>query len=133
MHPGQARPRAHPDGNEPRPIVEAARRVRSLLAWRDVRILVGIFLGAQALDAVTTSLALRSGRFEEGNPWLDEAVATHPLLTYAVKFGIALVIVVALLLIRIRWRLRNWVLALFALLSLAAPVVNTLRITGRLH
>ena len=111
----------------------AWRRVRSLLAWPDVRALVGILLVAQGLDALTTWLALRTGRFEEGNPWLDEAVATHPLLTYAVKFGIALVIVVALLLIRIRWRLRNWVLALFALLSLAAPAVNILRITGRLH
>ena len=133
MHPGQARPRAHPDGDAPRPFVEAARRIRSLLAWRDVRILVAVFLAAQALDAVTTSLALRSGRFEEGNPWLDEAVATHPLLTYLTKLGIALVIVVALLLIRIRWRLRDWVLFLFAVLSLAAPAANLLRLGGWLH
>ncbi|TMD93328.1 MAG: hypothetical protein E6I76_14985 [Chloroflexi bacterium] len=111
----------------------AARRIRSLLSWSDVRILVGIFLAAQVLDALTTSLALRTGRFEEGNPWLDEAVATHPLVTYLTKFGIALAIVIALLLIRIRWRLRNWVLALFALLSVAAPTANLLRLAGWLH
>lgn len=128
MDPGQARERAHPAG-----VAEAARRIRSLLAWRDVRLLVAIFLGAQALDAVTTSLALRTGRFEEGNPWLDEAVATHPLLTYLTKLGIALVIVTALLLIRIRWRLRDWVLFLFAVLSLTAPVTNLLRLAGWLH
>jgi len=109
------------------------RRIRSLLRWPDVRALVGIFLAAQALDGLTTFLALRTGRFEEGNPWLDEAVATHPLLTYVTKFGIALVIVSALLLIRIRWRLRDWVLALFALLSLAAPAGNALRLAGWLH
>jgi hypothetical protein len=106
------------------------RRIRSLLEWPDVRALVGIFLVAQALDGLTTWLALQSGRFQEGNPWLDEAVASHPLLTYAVKFGIALVIVVALLLVRFRWRLRNWVLAAFALLSVAAPAGNALRLAG---
>ena len=133
MNPGQARRRAHPARNVSRLTGEAARRIRSLLSWPDVRALVGIFLGAQALDAVTTSLALRTGRFEEGNPWLDEAVATHPLLTYLTKFGIALVIVIALLLIRIRWRLRDWVLFLFALLSVAAPAANLLRLVGWLH
>jgi hypothetical protein len=51
----------------------------------DVRALVGILLVAQTLDAPTTWLALSTGRFEEVNPWLDEAVATHPLLTYAVR------------------------------------------------
>jgi hypothetical protein len=109
---------------------DAWRRIRSLMAWPDVRALVGIFLAAQALDGLTTWLALQTGRFDEGNPWLDEAVAAHPLLTYATKFGIALVIVVALLLVRFRWRLRNWVLAAFALLSVAAPAGNALRIAG---
>jgi hypothetical protein len=122
-------------GASPRPRIGNAgggpwHRIRSLLAWPDVRALVGIFLVAQALDGLTTWLALQSGRFQEGNPWLDEAVAAHPLLTYATKFGIALVIVVALLLVRFRWRLRNWVLAAFALLSVAAPAGNALRLAG---
>jgi hypothetical protein len=106
------------------------RRIHALLAWPDVRALVGIFLTAQALDGLTTWLALQSGRFQEGNPWLDEAVAAHPLLTYATKFGIAMIIVVSLLLVRFRWRLRNWVLAAFALLSVAAPAGNALRLAG---
>lgn len=109
------------------------RRLRAVLAWRDVRILSGIFLVTQALDALTTFLALRTHRFSEGNPWLDEAVATHPLLTYTAKFGIALAIVTSLLLIRLRWRLRDAVLALFTLLSLIAPVGNALRLAGWLQ
>ena len=133
MNPGRLRDRAPRPGNLSGPSSVAARRIRSLLSWPDVRILVGIFLAAQVLDALTTSLALRTGRFEEGNPWLDVAVATHPLLTYLTKFGIALAIVIALLRRRIRWRLRNGVLALFALLSVAAPTANLLRLAGWLH
>lgn len=108
-------------------------RLRAVLAWPDVRRLVAIFLVSQVLDALTTFVALGTRRFTEGNPWLDEAVATHPLLTYAAKFGIALAIVAALLLIRLRWRLRDAVLALFAVLSLVAPVGNALRLAGWLQ
>lgn len=109
------------------------RRLRAVLAWPDVRRLVEIFLVTQVLDALTTYVALRTHRFTEGNPWLDEAVATHPLLTYAAKFGIALAIVTALLLLRLRWRLRDTVLALFAAVSLVAPAANALRLAGWLH
>jgi hypothetical protein len=79
MDPAQTRdrPGAH---------LEAARRIRALLSWPDVRALVAIFLTAQALDGVTTWLALR-----------------------------------------------NWVLATFALLSVAAPATNILRVAGWLH
>lgn len=127
--PWSARPGAPP---RPRPGTDrsAWRRIRSLLAWPDVRALVGIFLVAQTLDGLTTWLALRTGRFGEGNPWLDGAVAAHPLLAYATKLGVALVIVLALLLVRFRWRLRNWVLAAFALLSVVAPAANALRLAG---
>jgi hypothetical protein len=105
-------------------------RLRAVLAWRDVRLLAGIFLAIQVLDALTTWLALRTPRFTEGNPWLDQAVATHPLLTYAAKLAIALAVVTSLLLIRMRWRLRDCVLGLFAVISLVAPASNALRLAG---
>jgi hypothetical protein len=108
----------------------ALTRLRAVLAWRDVQLLAGIFLAIQVLDAVTTWLALRTPRFTEGNPWLDQAVATDPLLTYAAKLTIALGVVTSLLLIRMRWRLRDCVLAIFAVISLIAPASNALRLAG---
>ena len=60
----------------------------------------------------------------------DQAVATHPLLTYAAKLAIALAVVTSLLLIRMRWRLRDCVLGLFAVISLVAPASNALRLAG---
>jgi hypothetical protein len=105
-------------------------RLRAVLAWRDVRLLAGAFLAIQVLDAVTTWLALRTPRFTEGNPWLDHAVATHPLLTYAAKLAIALGVLTSLLLMRLRWRMRDCVLALFAVISLVAPASNALRLAG---
>jgi hypothetical protein len=106
--------------------------LRHLLAYRDTRALVAVFLTTQMLDAATTAYALRSRRFDEGNPWLDETVATHPYLTYFTKLGIATVVVMALLLVRMRWRLRLYVLFLFSVLGFIAPIANLLKLTGHL-
>jgi hypothetical protein len=107
-------------------------RLRAVLAYRDTRTLVFLFLITQLLDAVTTAYALRTDRFVEGNPWLDESVTTHPLLTYFTKMAVAGVVVLVLLLLRLRWRMRLFVLSMFTLLALIAPVTNMLRVTGRL-
>ena len=107
-------------------------RLRSLLAYRDTRALVAVFLTTQMLDAATTAYALRTRRFDEGNPWLDETVSTHPYLTYFTKLGIAAAVVMALLLVRMRWRLRLYVLFLFSVLGFIAPVANGLKLTGHL-
>jgi len=108
-------------------------RLRTVLAWRDVRVLTGVFLVTQLLDALTTWLALRTRRFAEGNPVLVGAVTAHPLLTYVLKLVVALSAVSALLLVRIRWRLRDGVLVTFAVISLVAPVSNAMRLAGWLR
>jgi hypothetical protein len=107
-------------------------RLRDLLAWRDTRTLVFLFLATQLLDAATTAYALRTDRFVEGNPWLYESVQQHPLLTYFSKMVVVGAVVVLLLLLRLRWRLRLVVLSLFTLLGLVAPVTNMLKVTGHL-
>jgi hypothetical protein len=107
-------------------------RLRDLLAWRDTRTLVFLFLATQLLDAATTAYALRTDRFVEGNPWLYESVRQHPFLTYFSKMIVVGAVVVVLLLLRLRWRLRLVVLSLFTLLGLIAPVTNVLKVTGHL-
>jgi hypothetical protein len=104
--------------------------VRGALAWRDVRIVVVLFCGAQMLDAVTTYIALSSHRFEETNPLLGPALDSHPLAAFAVKLALAAVVVTVLLAMRLRWRLRLAVVGLFTLASAVAPVVNIVRLTG---
>jgi len=105
-------------------------QVRDALAWRDVRIVVALFCGAQMLDAVTTYIALSSHHFEEANPLLGAALDSHPVAAFAVKMALAAVVVTVLLGIRLRWRLRLAVVMLFTLASAVAPVVNILRLTG---
>ena len=107
-------------------------QLRDVLAWRDTRTLALIFLVTQLLDVVTTQRALATKRFREGNPWLDDVTSQHPFLVYGAKLFIALLVLVALLLLRLRWRLRKAVLVAFTLASLVAPVTNLLRIRGKL-
>jgi hypothetical protein len=107
-------------------------QLRDVLAWRDTRILALIFLITQLLDVVTTQRALATRRFQEGNPWLDAVTSRHPFLVYGAKLLIALLVVSALLLLRLRWRLRKAVLVAFTVASLVAPITNVLRIDGLL-
>lgn len=106
-----------------------AAQMREVLAWRDVRLVVVLFCGAQLLDGFTTYIALGSHHFQETNPLLGPALDSHPLAAFAVKLGLAAVVVTALLAIRLRWRLRLAVVALFTLVSLVAPLVNIVRLT----
>ena len=109
---------------------QRAGRVREALAWRDVRVVVGLFCAAQLLDGLTTYLALSSHRFEEENPLLGGILDRYPLAAFGVKLVLAAVVVTALLTLRLRWRLRLVVISLFALASLVAPVANLLRLVG---
>jgi len=106
--------------------------LRHLFAYRDTRVLVAIFLLTQVLDAATTAYALSTGRFSEANPLLGGLVTAQPVLAYLTKLGVALLVLTALLLMRLRWRMRRMVILLFALTSLVAPVANILRVTGHL-
>ena len=106
--------------------------LRDVLAWRDTRVLALIFLTTQLLDVATTQQALATERFQEGNPWLDDVTGQHPLLVYGAKLACALLVLSALLLLRLRWRLRKAVLVVFTLASLVAPLANLGRIAGLL-
>lgn len=106
--------------------------LRHLFAYRDTRALVIIFLATQLLDAGTTAYALSTGRFAEANPFIGGLVTTQPVLAYMFKVAIAFLVLAALLLMRLRWRMRRMVLVLFAATSLVAPVANILRLTGHL-
>ena len=108
----------------------AVAQLRAVLAWGDTRTLALIFLITQLLDVATTQRALASTRFEEGNPWLDDITNQHPFVVYGAKLVCAVLVLVALLLLRLRWRLRKVVLVAFTLASLVAPVANVLRIDG---
>ena len=107
-------------------------RLRHVFSYRDTKALVAIFLATQVLDAATTAYALQTGRFSEANPLLGSVVAAQPYVAYLAKLAIAFLVLTALLLLRLRWRMRRVVLALFALTSLVAPVANILRISGHL-
>jgi len=104
--------------------------LRHLFSYRDTVALVVIFLTTQVLDAGTTMYALSTGRFSEANPLLGGLISAKPVVAYLFKLGIALFVLLALLLLRLRWRMRRMVILLFAATSLVAPVANLLRILG---
>ena len=106
--------------------------LRHLFSYRDTRALVIVFLATQILDAATTAYALGTGRFREVNPLLGDLITDQPAIGYLFKLGVAVFVLSALLLMRLRWRIRRAVILLFALTSLIAPVANILRVTGHL-
>jgi len=114
------------------PDLSVRDRLRHVFSYRDTKALVAIFLSTQVLDAATTAYALQTGRFSEANPLLGSLVNAQPYVAYVAKLAIVFLVLTALLLLRLRWRMRRVVLALFAMTSLAAPVANILRISGHL-
>jgi len=108
---------------------ERALLVRNALAWRDVRFFVALFCAAQLLDGLTTYVGLASHQFQEENPLVGGLLDSHPLLAVVLKAGVAAMVVVALLAVRLRWRLRLTVIALFTAVSLVAPLVNLVSIS----
>lgn len=109
-------------------VAVAAYRYGSL-ADPMVRILAVAFLVGQLLDAVTTHVALTSGRFAEANPFFAGALSTHPLLAFAVKLALGAAVLVAALRL-VSPRRRRVVLGLLAIISLQAPLTNSLHIAG---
>ncbi len=105
-------------------------RIREALAWRDVQVVVGLFCCAQLLDGLTTYIALSSHQFQEANPLLGGILDSHPLAALGVKLVLTTVVAAALLTLRLRWRLRLTVIALFAAASLVAPLANLVRLIG---
>ncbi|MGH7686387.1 MAG: DUF5658 family protein [Candidatus Dormibacteria bacterium] len=109
-----------------------ARWIRHLFGYRDTWLLALLFLAAQALDSLTTMYALGTGRFNEANPMMGSLMSTDPMLGYAFKLAIAILVLSALLIMRLRWRMRRAVLVVLIATSLLAPAANILRLTGHL-
>lgn len=106
--------------------------LRHLFSYPDTWVLVLLFLLTQLLDTISTAIALGSGQFSEANPFMGHLVTAYPLIGYLSKLAIAALVLSILLLLRLRWRMRRIVLAIFTTLSLVAPVANLLRVTGHL-
>lgn len=106
------------------------KRLGDVLAWRDTRMLCLIFLISQILDVISTNAALRTQRFEEGNPWLADMTNQHPIYVYGAKLLCAACVLTGLLLLRLRWRMRLAVLSVFTVASLVAPLANAMRVKG---
>lgn len=97
---------------------------------RRVRLLSVAFLTGQVCDALTTHVALASGRFAEANPIFAPALGTHhQLLAMALKLGLALAVLVAAM-TKLADPRRQVVLLVLAFISLEAPMANGLRLLG---
>jgi Domain of unknown function (DUF5658) len=108
----------------------AASRLGSL-ADPVVRILAVAFMTGQLLDAVTTHVALDSGRFSEANPIFAGPLTAHPALAFLVKLLLGMSVLTAALTV-IGPRRRRVILGVLAIISLQAPLMNALRMAGAL-
>jgi hypothetical protein len=109
-------------------VAVAASRLGSL-ADPVVRILAVTFMTGQLLDAVTTHVALSSGRFSEANPIFAGPLTTHPALAFLVKLLLGMSVLTAALTV-IGPRRRRVILGVLAIISLQAPLMNALRMAG---
>ena len=109
-------------------VVVAAGRLGSL-ADPLVRLLAVAFMTGQLLDAVTTHVALSSGRFAEANPLFAGPLTTHPALAFLAKLALGTTVLLAALTV-IGPRRRRPILAVLAIISLQAPLLNALRMAG---
>ena len=108
--------------------VGAAYRYGSL-ADPVVRILAVAFMVGQLLDAVTTHVALSSGRFAEANPFFAGPLMAHPIVAFAAKLMLGTTVLVAALRLVSPGR-RRVILGVLAIISLQAPLTNALRMAG---
>ena len=109
-------------------VAVAASRLGSL-ADPLVRILAVAFMTGQLLDAVTTHVALSSGRFSEANPLFAGPLTTHRALAFVVKLLLGVGVLTAALTV-IGPRRRRVILAVLAIISLQAPLMNALHLAG---
>ena len=105
-------------------------QMRAVLAWRDVQLMLSLFCLAQLADGVTTYVALSSHNFQEANPIFGSVLDAYPAAAFGVKLLVAGLVAVIILAMRLRWRTRLGVITLFTLLSVAAPLLNLMRLTG---
>jgi hypothetical protein len=94
-----------------------------------VRILAVAFMVGQLLDAVTTHVALSSGRFAEANPIFAGPLTAHPALAFAVKLMLGITVLAATLRLVSPGR-RRVILGVLAIISIQAPLTNALRMAG---
>ncbi len=113
---------------QPLRVAMAASRLGSL-ADPVVRIIAVAFMVGQLLDAVTTHVALSSGRFAEANPIFAGPLTAHPSLAFAVKLLLGMAVLTAALTL-IGPRRRRTILGVLAIISLHAPLMNALRMAG---
>ena len=100
------------------------------VAQRRLRLLAVAFVTGQVGDALTTHVALASGRFAEANPFFAPALeANHQGLAMTLKLGLSATVLL-LALTRLPDPRRGVVLLVLAFLSLEAPVANGLRVLG---
>jgi Domain of unknown function (DUF5658) len=94
-----------------------------------VRILTAAYVSGQLFDAVTTRVALGSGSFAEANPLFAGPLSSHPALAFAAKLLLAVAVLITALTL-VSPRRRRVVLAVLALISVQAPLMNALRMAG---
>ena len=100
------------------------------VAERRIRLLSVAFFTGQVCDALTTHVALASGRFAEANPFFAPALeANHQALAMALKLGLSATVLL-LAMTRLADPRRGVVLLVLAFISLEAPATNGLRILG---
>jgi hypothetical protein len=106
-----------------------AAAVAAALADRWMRVLSIAFVVGQLFDALTTHVALASGRFQEANPLFAGALQSSEVPALLFKVSLAMVVLV-LALTKLSNPRRTVVMAVLALISLEAPATNALRMFG---
>lgn len=118
----------HPSGHGAA-AVDGASRLHVNLANRAVRLLVGVFIGAQLSDVATTNLALQQAGLVENNPIFRLLFRIAPLSADLLKLGAAAAVVLLVLRVLPPARARQ-VLIVATTISLAAPLLNLTRLLG---
>jgi hypothetical protein len=103
--------------------------LRRALSSRWTRVLSVAYLIGQLFDALTTHVALASGRFEEANPVFAPALSSNQTLALSMKLFLAALVLLAAL-TKLTGPRRTVVLAVLVFISLEAPATNALRILG---
>ncbi|HEV7680100.1 MAG TPA: DUF5658 family protein [Candidatus Dormibacteraeota bacterium] len=96
---------------------------------RWVRLLSLAFLVGQLCDAITTHVALSSGNFQEANPIFSGIIQSHQRLALLVKMSLAIGVLVAAL-TKLSEPRRRVVMVVLVVISLEAPLTNSLRLLG---
>lgn len=110
-------------------VLQLVRPLAAALGDRWMRLLGVAFITGQVCDTLTTHVALASGRFREANPLFAPAMDEHQTLALVLKASIA-VAVLMMAVFKLRDPRRRMVLGVLALISLEAPLTNSLRILG---